>query len=131
MNISPGGVYCFFIIAVDSSEREKKIAAEIVKSIGKNNTMVLSEKSISQIMPLITCCQLSLCNDTSFQNLSCQLNTNTIILRFDTPSVYSSYSKLQHPILPEGYSEVNHNSKANPSLISVEKVFEKALSLLI
>ena len=121
---------CFFVIAVDSSEREKKIANELIECIDKKKTMVLSNKSISQLMPIISCCNLSICNDTSFQHLSCQLNVPTLILRFDTPSAYSSYSKLQYPILPDGYSEVNHDTRADPSLIKVEKVFNKSLALL-
>ena len=81
-------------------------------------------------MPIIACCNLSICNDTSFQHLSCQLGVQTIILKLDSPAVYSSYSKLQHSILPKGYSEVNHNTKANPDLIDVDKVFTKALELI-
>ena len=121
---------CFFVIAVDSSERERKIADEIVKNFNKNKIIVLNDKTISQTMPIIACCNLSICNDTSFQHLSCQLNVPTLILRFDTPSAYSSYSKLQHPILPDGYSEIDHDTRADPTLIKVEKVLTKTLSLL-
>ena len=121
---------CFFVIAVDSSEREKKIADKIINCFHKNKTLVLSNKTIAQLMPIIACCNLSICNDTSFQHLSCQLNVPTIILRLDTPSAYSSYSKLQHPILPEGYSEIDHDTKADPTLITVDRVLIKALSLL-
>ena len=125
-----GKLNCFFVVAVDATEREKKIANEIVKCFDKNKTMILSDKSISQTMPIIACCNLSICNDTSFQHLSCQLNVPTLILRFDTPSAYSSYSKLQYPILPKGYSEINHNTRADPTLINVERVLTQALSLL-
>ena len=121
---------CFFIIAGDSTEREKKIVNEIVTSFDKNKTMVLNDKTISQLMPIISFCDLSICNDTAFQHLSCQLNVPTLILRFDTPDAYSSYSQLQYPILPEGYSKVDHDTKADPKLISVETVFSKSLSLL-
>ena len=61
---------CFFVIAVDSSERERKIADEIVKNFNKNKIIVLNDKTISQTMPIIACCNLSICNDTSFQHLS-------------------------------------------------------------
>ena len=121
---------CFFVIAVDSSEKEKKIASEITRSFNKNKIMILSDKTINQAMPIISCCNLSICNDTSFQHLSCQLNVPTLILRFDTPAAYSSYSKLQYPILPEGYTEINHDTRADPTLINVEKVLAKTLSLL-
>jgi len=121
---------CFFIIALGSSEREIKISEEITKSFQKNQTIVLSEKTISEIMPFIASCHLSICNDTSFQHLSCQLGVPTLILRFDTPSAYSSYSKLQFPILPKGYLEVNHDTRADPNLINVNEVLSKSLSLL-
>ena len=121
---------CFFIIAVDSSEREKKIASEIIKSLDKAKTMTLSDKTISQAMPIISCCNVAICNDTSFQHLSCQLNVPTLILRLDTPDAYSSYSKLQHPVFPEGYSKIDHDTRADPSLIDVDKVFTKTLELI-
>ena len=92
--------------------------------------MVLSEKTISEAMPIISCCDLSISNDTSFQHLSCQLNVPTIILRFDTPDAYSSYSKLQYPLLPDGITNINHDTRADPALISVDKVLEKAFTLL-
>ena len=81
-------------------------------------------------MPIISLCNLSICNDTSFQHISCQLNVPTIILRFDTPAAYSSYSKLQYSILPKGYVEVNHDTRADTSLITVDMVLEKSLALL-
>ena len=118
------------MIAVNSSEREKKIANEISKSFDRDKIMVLSDKTISQLMPIVACCNLSICNDTSFQHLSCQLNVPTLILRFDTPAAYSSYSKLQYSILPNGYSEVNHDTRADPDLISVGMVLAKAFSLI-
>ena len=121
---------CFFVIAVDSSERERKIAKEITETFDKNKILTLGDKTISQAMPIIACCDLSICNDTSFQHLSCQLNVPTLILRFDTPSAYSSYSKLQYPIYPDGYSEINHDTRANVDSISVERIFDKSLSLL-
>tara|TARA_Y100000590_G_scaffold369016_1_gene429984 strand:- start:511 stop:1446 length:936 start_codon:yes stop_codon:yes gene_type:complete len=121
---------CNFVIAIDSSEKEKKIYDEIAKNFNNNKIITLSGKTISQVMPIIACCNLSICNDTSFQHLSCQLGVQTIILKLDSPAVYSSYSKLQHSILPKGYSEVNHNTKANPDLIDVDKVFTKALELI-
>jgi len=121
---------CFFIIALGSSEREVKISEKITQSFEKNKTIILNDKTISKAMPFIACCHLSICNDTSFQHLSCQLDVPTLILRFDTPSAYSSYSKLQYPILPKGYSEVTHDTKADPALISVNDVLNKSFSLL-
>ena len=92
--------------------------------------MLLSNKSISQSMPFIASCVVSICNDTSFQHISCLLNVPTIILKLDTPSAYTSYSTLQHSILPEGYSEVDHDTRADPNLIKVEKVFNKVIELI-
>jgi len=121
---------CFFIIAVDSSEREQKIANEITKNFKREKIILLSDKSIGQTMPFIASCEIAICNDTSFQHLSCLLNVPTIILKFDTPSAYTSYSILQHSILPEGYLEVNHDTRADPNLIRVDKVFAKVQELI-
>ncbi len=121
---------CFFIVAVDSSEKEQKIANEITSNFKKEKIMLLSDKSIGQAMPFIASCSISICNDTSFQHISCLLNVPTIILKLDTPSAYTSYSTLQHSILPEGYSEVDHDTRADPSLIKVEKVFNKVIELI-
>jgi ADP-heptose:LPS heptosyltransferase len=121
---------CLFVIAVDSSDRERKISNEIIKSFSKEKIMLLSEKTISETMPIISCCNLSISNDTSFQHLSCQLNVPTIILRFDTPDAYSSYSKLQYPLFPDGLTNINHDTRADPALISVDKVLKKAFNLL-
>ena len=121
---------CNFVIAIDSSEKEKKIYDEIAKNFNRDRIITLSDKTISQAMPIIACCNLSICNDTSFQHLSCQLGIQTIILKLDSPGVYSSYSKLQHSILPKGYSEVNHDTKASPDLINANEVFAKALELI-
>ena len=92
--------------------------------------MSLSDKTISQTMPIISCCSVAVSNDTSFQHLSCQLNVPTLILRFDTPDAYSSYSKFQYSVLPEGYSKINHDTRADPSLISVDKILTKTLKLI-
>ena len=121
---------CFFIIAVDSTEKEKKIADKIISNFDKNKIISLSDKTINQAMPIIACCNLSISNDTSFQHLSCQLNVPVLILRLDTPDAYSSYSKFQYSVFPAGYSEVTHNTRADPNLISTDKVFKKALDFL-
>ena len=121
---------CFFIIAIDSSEREQKIGNEIVKNFKKEKIMLLADKSISQSIPFIASCTISICNDTSFQHISCLLNVPTIILKFDTPSAYTSYSILQHSILPDGYSEVDHDTRADPNLIKVDKVLNEVLKLI-
>lgn len=121
---------CIFFIALDSSEKEINISKKILNEFKDEKIKILAKKKISELMPIISCCDISICNDTSFQHLSCQLNVPTIILRFDTPSAYSSYSKLQYSILPKGYSEVDHNTKANPSLISVDTVLERSLQIL-
>ena len=79
--------------------------------------------------PFIKNCNIAVCNDSSFSHLSAALGLPTIVLMADTPIIYGSYSPQMHPILPDGVSEVKHNTlgkdKINPS-----KIFEKFQSLL-
>ncbi len=50
----------------------------------------------------------------------------------DTPRAYSDYSINQYRIMPEGVNEdtIKHDSRINPEKISVDKVYNKILSLL-
>ena len=108
---------------------EQKILNEILNSEFKDQCDALDNYSIYETLPFIKNCNIAVCNDSSFSHLSAALGLPTIVLMADTPIIYGSYSPQMHPILPDGVSEVKHNTlgkdKINPS-----KIFEKFQSLL-
>ena len=76
--------------------------------------VALDNYSISEILPIIKSCRISICNDSSFSHLSAALNVPTIVLMSDTPLLYGSYSPNMYPIVPDGFSNienVSHNSR--------------------
>ena len=122
---------CRFFIATGKNEEEQKILNEII-SEESNNFTRLDDLSISEIIPIIKNCTLSICNDTSFSHLSAALELETIILFADTATLYGSYNSKMHPIKPD------HNEYKNKKLLPREKInpkvvfekFEEVLSKL-
>ena len=68
-------------------------------------------------MPLISNCDIAVCNDSSFSHLSSALGIKTIVLMTDTPLMYGSYSKFMHPIIPDGEKNVTHNTLGKNKII--------------
>ena len=77
-------------------------------------------------------CDLYIGNDSFGHHVTSQCGIPSIIIMLDTPSAYSDYSTNQHRILPDGIdiNDINHNSVISANMITVEKVYQKALSLL-
>ena len=61
----------------------------------------LDSLSIKKILPVISNCDIAICNDSSFSHLSAALGIKTIVLMTDTPLMYGSYSKHMSTIIPE------------------------------
>jgi len=51
-------------------------------------------------------------NDTGFMHISASLGIKTFGLFGDTPTNYAEYNKLITPIIPRGFSKIEHNSRA-------------------
>ena len=85
--------------------------------------------SIKETLPIIKNCDISICNDSSFSHLSAALGIKTITLMADTPLIYGDYSPNMHPIIPDGYKTVSHNTLGK-NKINPEKVFKKFIELL-
>ena len=104
-----------------NQEIEEKIVNQILNSKFKNKCMTLNKLKISETLPIIKNCNISVCNDTSFSHLSAALGIQTIVLMTDTPMLYGNYSPKMHPILPDGEKIVTHNTlgkdKINPEII--------------
>ena len=120
---------CKFFIAAGSNEKEEKIVNTILNSEHKDKCITLNKLRISETLPIIKNCNISICNDTSFSHLSAALGVETIVLMTDTPLLYGSYSPRMHPILPEGEKIVTHDTLGKDK-INPEKIFNKVKNIL-
>ena len=119
---------CIFYLATGKNEEEQLILKSILSSY-KEICISLDNNSISEILPIIKNCKISICNDSSFSHLSAALNVPTIVLMSDTPLLYGSYSPNMYPIIPDGMENVSHNSKGKEK-INPEKIFKKFKSII-
>ncbi len=112
---------CRFFLATGKDVEEQKILHEILNTQYKDKCIALDDLSLSEILPVIKNCDISICNDSSFSHLSSGLGIKTIVLMADTPLLYGSYSTKMFPIIPDGEITVKHNTlgkeKINPNTI--------------
>ena len=120
---------CKFFLATGKSNQEQEILKEILNTEFKNQCYALDNLSLTETLPIIKNCDISICNDSSFSHLSSGLGIKTIVLMADTPLLYGSYSPRMYPIIPEGESTVTHDTLGKDR-ISPNKVFEKLDSIL-
>ncbi len=120
---------CKFFLATGKNEAEQKILYEIYNSKFKDKCLPLDNFRISETLPIIKSCDISICNDTGFAHLSSALGIKTITLMADTPLIYGSYSSNMYPIIPDGETTVTHNTLGK-NKINPEKIFDKLISLI-
>ena len=120
---------CRFFLATGKANEEQEILNEILKSKFKNFCTRLDNLTISEILPLIKNCNVSICNDSSFSHLSSALGIKTITLMADTPLIYGNYSSKMFPIIPEGESTVTHNTFGKDK-IDPQRIFERFLEII-
>ena len=118
-----------FFLATGKDTDEQIILKEIMNSKFKEKCIPLDNLNIVDILPIIKNCDISICNDSSFSHLSAALEIPTIVMMADTPLVYGDYSPNMHPIIPDGYKTVSHNTLGK-NKINPEKVFKKFIELL-
>ena len=119
---------CNFYLATGKNEEEQIILKDILSS-HKDLCFALDNYKISEILPIIKSCRISICNDSSFSHLSAALNIPTIVLMSDTPLIYGSYSPNMYPIVPDGIENVSHNSRGKEK-INPEKIYNKFKSII-
>ena len=121
--------YFFYILC---GPNESEISEKILASVQKKNCVTFVNNNIKEIIPTISLCDLYIGNDSFGHHVASQCGIPSIIVMLDTPSAYSDYSNNQYRILPDGVSikDIDHNSIIDPNRIKVEKVYEKALTLL-
>ena len=120
---------CKFFLATGKNTEEQSILNEILDSKFKSFCHRLDDLTIKQTLPIIKCCDLSICNDTSFSHLSAALNIKTITLMADTPLIYGNYNSKMFPIIPDGENTVEHNTLGKDK-INPEKIFNKVIEIL-
>ena len=120
---------CRFFLATGKKSEEQKILHEILNTEYQNRCVPLDDLSLSEILPIIKNCNISICNDSSFSHLSSALEIKTIVLMADTPLLYGSYSPKMYPIIPDGENTVTHNTLGKER-INPNKILEKFNEIL-
>ena len=128
INLAIKDYECIFYLATGKNKDEQLILKSILSSY-KEICVSLDNNSISEILPIIKNCKISICNDSSFSHLSAALNIPTIVLMCDTPLLYGSYSPNMYPIIPNGMNFVSHNTRGKEK-IDPEKIFTKFKSII-
>ena len=119
---------CRFFLATGKNHEEQIILNEILDSKFKNFCISLDNFSIKETLPIIRCCNLSICNDSSFSHLSAALGIKTITLMADTPLIYGSYNSNMFPIIPDGEITVEHDTLGKDR-INPKKIFDKIIEI--
>ena len=120
---------CKFFLATGKDNDEQLILNEILKSKYKDLCVPLDNLSIKETLPIISNCNLSICNDSSFSHLSAALGIKTITLMADTPLIYGNYSSIMYPIIPDGEQTVTHNTLGKEKINS-EKILNQIFKIL-
>jgi len=120
---------CKFFLATGNNKQEQEILKEILSSKFKDQCCALDSLNLTEILPIIKNCDISICNDSSFSHLSSALGIKTIVLMADTPLLYGSYSTKMFPIIPDGENTVTHGTLGGDK-IDPNKVFEKLNHIL-
>ena len=120
---------CKFFLATGKNNEEQKILNQIMNSEFKEKCIPLDNLKISETLPIIKNCDISICNDTGFSHLSSALGIKTITLMADTPLIYGSYSSNMYPVIPDGETTVGHNTFGKDR-INPDKIFNKLKSIM-
>ena len=120
---------CRFFLATGKDKEEQEILNEILNTEFKEKCVSLDELTISETLPIIKNCDISICNDSSFSHLSSGLGIKTIVLMADTPLLYGNYSSKMYPIIPDGENTVTHNTLGKDK-INPDKIFDQLKKIL-
>jgi len=120
---------CRFFLATGKDKEEQEILKEIFNTEFKDRCVPLDGLSISETLPIIKNCDISICNDSSFSHLSSGLGIKTIVLMADTPLIYGNYSPRMYPIIPDGENTATHNTLGKDK-INPDKIFDQLKKIL-
>ena len=127
--LNESGNFFFYILC---GPDENEISNKIINAIEKKNCVSLSQKKISELIPIISQCDLYVGNDSFGHHITSQCGIPSIVIMIDTPRAYTDYSVNQYKIIPAGVAidTISHDSRISPEMIKVEQVYEKILSLI-
>ena len=120
---------CKFFLATGKNDQEQEILKKILDTKFKDECFALDNLSLTEILPIIKNCDVSICNDSSFSHLSSGLGIKTIVLMANTPLLYGNYSPRMYPIIPDGENTVTHDTLGKDR-INPNKIFEQLNSIL-
>jgi len=111
--------------------KDEILTKKIMESPVGKNCISLSQKKITEIIPIIGACNFGIFNDTGFAHIASGLGLKCLVLFMDSPpSAYGEYSKNISIIVPEGESieSCGHNTRGKDK-ISFQEVLNKSLKL--
>jgi len=129
MHLTSRKYKCKFFLATGKNNKEQEILKEILCSEFKHRCYALDNLNLTEILPIIKNCDISICNDSSFSHLSSGLGIKTIVLMADTPLLYGSYSSKMYPIIPDGENTVTHDTSGRDR-INPNKIFDQLDNIL-
>ena len=118
-----------FFLATGKKDEEQKILNQILNSKFKDKCVPLDDLSITDTLPIIKNCNISICNDSSFSHLSSALGIKTITLMADTTLIYGSYSQNMYPIIPDGEITVSHDTLGKDK-INPQKIYNQLIKII-
>ena len=121
--------YLFYLLC---GPNEEKIANEIILNTKGIECISLSNKNISQILPIISSCNIYIGNDSFGHHIASQRKIPSFVIMLDTPRAYTDYSKYQFRILPKNINDnqITHDSAFSAESITVNMVLDKIKSYL-
>lgn len=115
------GNYFFYILC---GPNEKDIEYEIISNLKNNNFLPLSDKKIKDLLPYLCSSNIYVGNDSFGSHITAQSGLKSIVILLNSPKSYTDYSKNFYRVVPKGFdiNSINHNSCADPNLVTVDEI---------
>ena len=115
------GDYFFYILC---GPNEKDIECEIISNLKNNNFLPLSDKKIKDLLPYLCSSNIYVGNDSFGSHITAQSGLKSIVILLNSPKSYTDYSKNFYRVVPKGFdiNNINHNSCADPNLVTVDEI---------
>lgn len=110
---------------------EFNLASEIINELGNENCNSLSSLSISELVPIISQCDVYIGNDSFGHHIMSQSGKPCFIIMLDTPRAYTDYSINQYKVLASNVDAdtIDHDSRVDPDSITVDQVLDKVYKI--